>query len=85
MKQFTAELEEVKSHSALNLILAHRNLDDYCAYIGLDVHKETIAIAVATRGRGKVSYRNEISNRPKSIKKLVDKLIKEREEKKKDD
>ena len=77
MKQFTADLEEVKSHSALNLILDHKNLDDYCAYIGLDVHKETIAVAVATRGRGKVSYRNEIPNRPKSIKKMVDKLNEE--------
>jgi len=77
MKQFTPELAEVKSNSALNLILNHRNLDDYCAYIGLDVHKESIAIAVATRGRGKVSYRNEIPNRPKSIKKMVDKLTKE--------
>ena len=49
MKQFTPELEEVKSHSVLSLILDHRNLDDYCAYIGLDVHKESIAVAVATR------------------------------------
>ena len=77
MKQFTPELEEVKSNSALNLILNHKTLDDYSAYIGLDVHKETIAVAVATRGRSKVSYRNEIPNRPKSIKKIVDKLVNE--------
>jgi len=62
MKQFTPNLVEVKGSSALNTVLEHRNFDDYCAYIGLDVHKETIAIAVATRGRGKVSYRNEIPN-----------------------
>jgi len=77
MKQFTAELEEVKRHTALNLILKHRTLDDYSAYIGLDVHKESIAIAVAVRGRGKVIYRNEIPNRPKSIKKMVEKLNEE--------
>lgn len=77
MKEFTPELIEVKNDSTLNLIFNHKNLEDYCAYIGLDVHKETIAIAVATRGRGKVSYRNEIPNRPKNIKKIVDKLIKE--------
>ena len=69
MKQFTPDLAEVKNKSVLNTVLNHRNLDDYCAYIGLDVHKESITIAVATRGRGKVSYRNKISNRPKSIKK----------------
>jgi len=77
MKEFTPELIEVKSDSALNLILNHRDLENHCAYIGLDVHKENIAIAVATRGRGAVSYRNEIPNRPKSIKKMVDKLVKE--------
>jgi len=75
MKEFTPELIEVKNDSTLNLIFNHKNLEDYCAYIGLDVHKETIAIAVATRGRGEVSYRNEIPNRPKNIKKIVDKLI----------
>lgn len=77
MKEFTPESVEVKSESALNLVLQHRNLDDYGAYIGLDVHKETIAIAVAPRGRGKVIYRNEIPNRPKNIKKMVEKLTKE--------
>ena len=77
MKQFTLKSEEVKSSSALNIVLDHRNLDDYCAYIGLDVHKETIAIAVATRGRGKVTYRNEIPNRPKSVKKMILKLTEE--------
>lgn len=77
MKEFTPELIEVKSDSALNLILNHKHLEDYCAYIGLDVHKETVAIAVASRGREKVSYRNEIPNRPKNIKKLVEKLLKE--------
>jgi len=77
MKEFTPELIEVKSDSALNLILNHRDLENHCAYIGLDVHKENIAIAVATRDIGAVSYRNEIPNRPKSIKKMVDKLVKE--------
>ena len=77
MKQFTPEKIEVKSDSALHTINTHRYLDDYCAYVGLDVHKETIAIAVASRGRAKVSYRNEIPNRPQYIKKMVEKLTKE--------
>lgn len=77
MKEFTPESIEVKSNSTLNLVLQHRDVDDYCAYVGLDVHKESIAIAVAPRGRGEVSYRNEIPNRPKSIKKMVEKLINE--------
>ena len=47
---------------------------DYPAYIGLDVHKETIAVSVACDGRGDPEPLGEIANRPQSVKKLVARL-----------
>jgi len=46
----------------------------YAAYIGLDVHKDTIAVAVAEPGREKPAFRGECANTPKKVAKLVDKL-----------
>lgn len=50
----------------------------YAAYVGLDVHKETIAVAVALAvaepGRQEPRSEGEIANRPKSIEKLVRRL-----------
>lgn len=46
----------------------------YGAYIGLDVHKETIAVAVALPGREAAVYRGETANTPTAIRKLVDQL-----------
>jgi len=44
---------------------------DYRAYVGLDVHKDTIAAAVAWPGRGDPEYRGIILNRRRSVKKLI--------------
>lgn len=43
-------------------------------YAGLDVHKETIAVAVAYPGREAPVYRGEIANTPKALTKLVERL-----------
>jgi transposase len=44
-------------------------------YLGLDVHADTIAVAVAEPGRdGEVRSLGTIPNRPESVRKLVDKL-----------
>ena len=40
-------------------------------YVGMDVHKETIAIAIAKEGRGNPAYYGEIPNTNEAIRKLV--------------
>ena len=50
---------------------------DYPAYIGLDVHKDTIAISVARAGREAPASWGEISNKPKKVAKLVERLAAE--------
>ena len=45
------------------------------AFIGLDTHKETIAVAIAEDGRdGEVRYFGQIANEPAAVLKLVKKL-----------
>src|SRR5512143_1395245 len=43
-------------------------------YVGLDVHKQTIAVAIAEEGRGEPVYYGEIPNSAGAIKKLVKKV-----------
>jgi transposase len=45
-------------------------------YIGLDVHKETIAVSVAEANGGEVRYVGEIANTPEAIEKLIKQLRK---------
>lgn len=46
----------------------------YPAYIGLDVHKDTIAVAVAECGRGQPDSMGEIANTMHKVGKLIDRL-----------
>lgn len=48
--------------------------DVHAAYIGLDVHKASIAVSIAETGRQEPEYRGEIPNEPKAIDKLVHQL-----------
>lgn len=43
-------------------------------YVGMDVHKETIAVAIAKEGRGEAVYYGEIANNAEAIRKLVTKV-----------
>lgn len=43
-------------------------------YVGMDVHKETIAVAIAKEGRGEPVYYGEIANNAEAIRKLVTKV-----------
>ena len=47
---------------------------EYGAYVGLDVHKETIATAVASPGREVPEYRDILPNRRKSLNRFIDNL-----------
>ena len=46
----------------------------HAAYIGLDVHRETIAISVAEPGRREPIYEGEIANTPKRVERKIQRL-----------
>lgn len=75
MKQSNEIAVEIEPVSALETV--NRFLSEYPAYIGLDVHKDSIVISVAEAGRAEPAPRGEISNRPKSVHKLVERLSRE--------
>jgi transposase len=49
-------------------------MKEFSKYVGLDTHKETIAVAVADALGGKARYYGEIANTPEAIRKLVKNL-----------
>jgi transposase len=49
---------------------------DFSKYVGLDGHKETIAVSVAEANGGEVRYVGEIANTPEAVGKLVRQLRK---------
>ena len=46
-------------------------MEEYGEYIGLDVHKDTIAVSVASPGRSKPNSLGTIANNKRSILKLI--------------
>jgi len=76
MKAFNVKEQHVETASALSSLLQSTLPETYPAYIGLDVHKETIAVAVARLGREPPEFRGEIANRPKAAAKRVARLSK---------
>lgn len=76
MKKFNTEEPTIQAApiSALSTIQQAQAKYDYPAYIGLDVHKETIAVSIARAGREAPDYWGEIANRPNKVRKLVDRL-----------
>lgn len=77
MKKFNAEAIGNELATALGSVIPATTVDSYPAYIGLDVHKETIAVAVARAGRETPESRGEIANKPKTVAKLVERLTRE--------
>lgn len=49
-------------------------MDEATRFLGLDVHAETIAVALAEPGRGEVRSLGIIANEPTAVRKLVQKL-----------
>ena len=49
----------------------------YGAYVGLDVHKDTIAVAVALPGRAEPVYRGEIAHQRKAVTQWLERLSRE--------
>jgi len=43
-------------------------------FVGLDVHKDTIAVGIAEAGRGDARYWGEIGHRPEAVRKLIKRL-----------
>ena len=61
MKEFNAEEVRVETASALETVRRAQAFVRYPAYIGLDVHKETIVVAVARVGRDARKVKKHIS------------------------
>lgn len=77
MKEFNPNEHRTETMSALDTVMQASVIGQYPAYIGLDVHKESIVISVARAGRDAPEPRGEIANKPKKIKKLVERLNQE--------
>lgn len=73
MKEFTADPTSITKASVavLNNAKDQNPVKHYGAFIGLDVHKESIVVAIALPGREPGEYHKEIANKPKSVEKLV--------------
>jgi len=54
-------------------------MNECSAYVGLDVHKDTIAVAVARSGREEAVYRGECKNERKSLRRLIRRLSRQGE------
>lgn len=78
MKEFNPENDVVEPVSAVQLVHPlSKCTREYPAYIGMDVHKDTIAWAIALEGRSEPEYRGEIANKPSNVNKLIQRLGRE--------
>lgn len=77
MREFTAEQVRVETESAMETVQEAGKPKRHAVYVGLDVHKETIAVAIARPGRGEPEYRGEVSHRGKAVEKLIGRLSRE--------
>ena len=49
-------------------------MEQFSKYVGLDVHKATIAVSIADAGRTKARFYGTIDNTPAAVAKLIKKL-----------
>ncbi len=74
MTEFNSKQVRIETASALERVRQSGSEQRYAAYVGLDVHKETIAIAVAWPGRDESEYWGEIKHSGKAVEKLIGRL-----------
>jgi transposase len=77
MKEFTADQMQSESMTGLCVVRGYWEAKSYAVYVGLDVHKETLVVALARRGRGSSELWGEVANTPKALVKLVARLSQE--------
>ena len=69
-------MQDFRANEAETVLGQVRRSDvSHAAHVGLDVHKDTIAVAVAPAGRESPTSLGEIANQPKAIGKLADDLV----------
>jgi transposase len=71
MTKFNAESTSIHT---LGAAVESKQSSLHTAYVGLDVHKETIAISVADSGRQEPVYEGEITNTPKRVERKIQQL-----------
>jgi transposase len=49
-------------------------MEKFSKYVGLDTHKETIAVSVADAAGGRARYYGELANRPAAVAKLIKRM-----------
>lgn len=74
MNEFNVATRVYETASASDQSSIRPSVIEYPAYVGLDVHKATLAVAVAPAGRDAPEYRGEIANKPQAIATLVRRL-----------
>lgn len=78
MVEFNPKTVNNESASALAEVRkAQQAPEPYAAYVGMDVHKDTITYAVALPGRAQAQYRGEIAHTTKTMNKLIQRLSEE--------
>ncbi len=74
MSKFTGVKARVETCASWEAMKGLPGAERYSLYVGLDVHKDTIAVAVAPAGGGEAVYRGEMAHSAKAVKKLVGQL-----------
>ncbi len=77
MKKSNPDEVRIETASALGTVMEAGMAKRYGAYVGLDVHKETMSVAVALAGREEPQWRGEMAHTVKAVGKLIERLSKE--------
>lgn len=77
MKEFTSQKNHIESTTGQDVSRQIRTIPTYPGYVGLDVHKDAIAVSISRAGRSAPESKGEIANSPKAIAKLLERLNQE--------